>query len=67
VREAALTALARYGAARRRDVKAALADKDWALRLKAAALLQDARSRRRRPQAIRPAPARRSRPTTRRI
>jgi cyclophilin family peptidyl-prolyl cis-trans isomerase/HEAT repeat protein len=38
-REAALTALAEYGAAEAGEtVKAALADKDWALRLKAAAL-----------------------------
>ncbi len=41
-REAALTALARYGSAESLDtVKAALADSDWALRLRAAAIVHD--------------------------
>jgi cyclophilin family peptidyl-prolyl cis-trans isomerase/HEAT repeat protein len=41
-RQAALTALARFPSAESLDtVKAALADKDWALRLRAAALMHD--------------------------
>src|SRR4029077_19792367 len=41
VRDAAMTALAAYGATEAMEtVKGALADKDWALRLKAAALMK---------------------------
>ena len=56
-RDAALTALARYGAADASDtLKAALADKDWATRLKAATLLRDLDPSIETTQAIRPAP-----------
>ena len=57
VRDAAMTALAAYGAAEAMEtVKAALADKDWALRLKAAALMKTLDPSIETTQAIRPAP-----------
>jgi cyclophilin family peptidyl-prolyl cis-trans isomerase/HEAT repeat protein len=56
-REAALTSLARYGPTEALDtVKAALADTDWALRLRAAALLHDLDPAFETTHAIRPAP-----------
>ena len=56
-RDAALTALARYGAAEATDtLKAALADKDWAMRLKAASLVRDLDPSIETAHAIRPAP-----------
>src|SRR5262249_30357584 len=56
-REAALTALARYGSTESIDtVKAALADRDWALRLRAAAILKDQDPSFDAVHAIRPAP-----------
>jgi cyclophilin family peptidyl-prolyl cis-trans isomerase len=56
-REAAVTALARYGPAESLDtVKAALGDKDWALRLRAAALMRDLDPSFDAVHAIRPAP-----------
>jgi cyclophilin family peptidyl-prolyl cis-trans isomerase len=57
VRDAALTALARYGATDATEtVKAALADKDWVIRLKAATLLRDLDPSIETAQAIRPVP-----------
>src|SRR5262245_9783168 len=57
-REAALTALAGYGAAEAGEtVKAALADKDWALRLRAAALARTFDPSSDAIHAIRPVPA----------
>jgi cyclophilin family peptidyl-prolyl cis-trans isomerase/HEAT repeat protein len=57
VRDAALTALARYGATDATEtVKAALGDKDWVIRLKAAALLRDLDPSIETAQAIRPVP-----------
>src|SRR5215471_3118806 len=57
-REAALTALAQYGSTESIDtVKAALADKDWALRLHAAAILKDLDPSFDAAHAIRPAPS----------
>jgi cyclophilin family peptidyl-prolyl cis-trans isomerase/HEAT repeat protein len=57
VREAVLTALATYGAAEAADtLKAALHARDWALRLKAAALLKTLDPAVETTQAIRPAP-----------
>ena len=56
-REAALTALARYGAQDAAEtVKAALADSDWALRVHAAALMHDIDPAFDAVHAIRPAP-----------
>jgi cyclophilin family peptidyl-prolyl cis-trans isomerase/HEAT repeat protein len=56
-REAALTALSRYGAAEAGDlVKAALADRDWAMRLRAAALLRELEPAAETVASIRPAP-----------
>jgi cyclophilin family peptidyl-prolyl cis-trans isomerase/HEAT repeat protein len=56
-RAAVLTAIARYGAAEATEtVKAALADKDWAIRLEAARLLRDLDPSVETMQAIRPAP-----------
>ena len=56
-REAALTALARYGSAEALDTaKAALADHDWALRLRAAALVRSLDPSIDAVHAIRPAP-----------
>ena len=56
-REAAITALARYPAAESLEtVKAALADHDWALRLRAAAILRDLDPSFDAAHAIRPAP-----------
>jgi len=56
-RGAALTALARYGPAESTDtIKAALADRDWALRLRAAALMHDVDPAFDAVHAIRPAP-----------
>jgi cyclophilin family peptidyl-prolyl cis-trans isomerase len=58
VRDAVLTALASYGLAEAGEtLKAALADKDWALRLKAASLLKSLDPSVETVQAIRPAPA----------
>jgi len=58
-REAALTALARYGPTESLDtVKAALADTDWALRLRAAAILKSQDPSVDAVHAIRPAPGR---------
>lgn len=57
VRDAALTALVTYGAAEATDtLKTALGDKDWALRLKAAALLQTLDPSVETASSIRPAP-----------
>jgi cyclophilin family peptidyl-prolyl cis-trans isomerase/HEAT repeat protein len=57
VRSAALTSLASYGPAEAVDtLKGALADKDWALRLKAAFLLKTLDPSVETAQAIRPAP-----------
>ncbi len=57
VRSAILTSLASYGAAEAGDtLKTALADQDWALRLKAAALLKGLDPSVETTQAIRPAP-----------
>jgi cyclophilin family peptidyl-prolyl cis-trans isomerase/HEAT repeat protein len=57
VRDAAITALARYGAAEAGEtLKDALADKDWAVRLKAASLLHGLDPAAETVQAIRPAP-----------
>lgn len=57
VRDAAMTALAAYGPAEAMEtVKAALADKDWALRLKAAALMKTLDPSVETTRAIRPAP-----------
>ena len=57
VRDAVLTALASYGKAEAEEtLKAALADKDWALRLKAASLLKTLDPSVETVQAIRPAP-----------
>ena len=57
VREAALAALARYGAADAREtLTAALADPDWSLRRRAAALLKGLDPSVETVQAIRPAP-----------
>jgi cyclophilin family peptidyl-prolyl cis-trans isomerase/HEAT repeat protein len=57
VRSAVLTSLASYGAAEAADtLKAALADKDWALRLKAAGILKTLDPPVETAQAIRPAP-----------
>jgi cyclophilin family peptidyl-prolyl cis-trans isomerase/HEAT repeat protein len=56
-RDAALTALSRYGMAEAGEtVKAALTDRDWALRLKAAALLRELDPAAETVQSIRPAP-----------
>lgn len=56
-RDAALTALSRYGVAEAGEtVKASLADRDWALRLKAAALLRELDPAAETVQSIRPAP-----------
>jgi cyclophilin family peptidyl-prolyl cis-trans isomerase/HEAT repeat protein len=56
-REAALTGLARYGLAEAGDtLKAAFADADWALRLRAAALLHGLDPQAETVMAIRPAP-----------
>lgn len=56
-RDAALTALAQYGMADAGEfVKAALADRDWALRLKAATLLRTLDPTAETVQSIRPAP-----------
>jgi len=56
-REAALTSLARYGPGEALDtVKAALSDRDWALRLRATALLHDLDPAFDAMHAIRPAP-----------
>lgn len=58
VRDAVLTALASYGLADAGEtLKAALADRDWALRLKAASLLKSLDPSVETVQAIRPAPA----------
>jgi cyclophilin family peptidyl-prolyl cis-trans isomerase/HEAT repeat protein len=57
VRDAVITALATYGGAEATDtLKTALADRDWALRLKAAALLKTIDPSIETRQAIRPAP-----------
>jgi cyclophilin family peptidyl-prolyl cis-trans isomerase/HEAT repeat protein len=57
VRDAAITALAAYGATEAMEtVKGALADKDWALRLKAAALMKTLDPSVETTLAIRPAP-----------
>jgi HEAT repeat protein/cyclophilin family peptidyl-prolyl cis-trans isomerase len=57
VREAVLTSLAAYGAAEAADtLKTALQARDWALRLKAAALLKTLDPSAETTQAIRPAP-----------
>jgi cyclophilin family peptidyl-prolyl cis-trans isomerase/HEAT repeat protein len=57
VRDAVLTALASYGLAEAGEtLKAALADKNWALRLKAASLLKSLDPSVETVQAIRPAP-----------
>ena len=57
VREEVLTALTAYGAGEAVEtLKAALADKDWALRLKAAAMLKTLDPSIETTQAIRPAP-----------
>ena len=57
VRDAALTALAAYGLAEAGEtLKAALADKDWALRLKAGSLLKNLDPAAETVHAIRPAP-----------
>src|SRR5260221_6120 len=57
VRDGVLTSLASYGAAEAMDtLKTALADKNWALRLKAAALLRTLDPSIETTQAIRPAP-----------
>jgi cyclophilin family peptidyl-prolyl cis-trans isomerase/HEAT repeat protein len=57
VREAALTALSTYGTAEAAEtLKAALQARDWALRLKAAALLKTTDPATETTQAIRPAP-----------
>jgi cyclophilin family peptidyl-prolyl cis-trans isomerase/HEAT repeat protein len=57
VRDAALTALAAYGLAEAGEtLKAALADKDWALRLKAASLLKGLDPAAETVHAIRPVP-----------
>lgn len=56
-RQAALEALVRYGAADAADtVKAALADPDWSMRLRAAALLRELDPSAETVNAIRPAP-----------
>jgi cyclophilin family peptidyl-prolyl cis-trans isomerase/HEAT repeat protein len=56
-REAALTAIARYGAADAVEtIKAALADPDWAMRLRAAALLRTLDPSAETVNAIRPVP-----------
>jgi HEAT repeat protein/cyclophilin family peptidyl-prolyl cis-trans isomerase len=56
-RQAALQALVRYGAAEALDtVKAAIADADWSLRLRAAALLRELDPTAETVQAIRPVP-----------
>jgi cyclophilin family peptidyl-prolyl cis-trans isomerase/HEAT repeat protein len=56
-REAALTALSKYGVAEAGDtMKAALADRDWSLRLRAAALLRELDPAAETVQSIRPAP-----------
>jgi cyclophilin family peptidyl-prolyl cis-trans isomerase/HEAT repeat protein len=56
-RDAALTALAEYGVAEAGEiVKGALADRDWALRLKAATLLRTLDPAAETVQSIRPAP-----------
>ena len=56
-RQAAIEALVRYGAPEALDtVKAALADPDWSLRLRAAALLRELDPSAETIQAIRPAP-----------
>lgn len=57
VRDAALTALAAYGLAEAGEtLKAALSDKDWALRLKAASLLKNLDPSAETVMAIRPSP-----------
>jgi cyclophilin family peptidyl-prolyl cis-trans isomerase/HEAT repeat protein len=57
VRDAVLTALAAYGLPEAGDtLKAALADKDWAIRLKAASLLKNLDPSAETVHAIRPAP-----------
>ncbi|HTM25165.1 MAG TPA: HEAT repeat domain-containing protein [Vicinamibacterales bacterium] len=56
-RESTLAALAQYGAAEAADtLKAALADKDWSIRLRAGTLLHGLDPAFEAPQAIRPAP-----------
>jgi len=56
-RQAAMDALARYGAAEAREtIAAALGDRDWSLRLRAAALLREMDPSAETVNAIRPAP-----------